>query len=56
MMRASELAEELSLQGFSKEVSDHLVRGTMLDGKMFHVDAVGDEAESATEMLGLLAA
>jgi hypothetical protein len=38
---SSELEEELSLQGFSKEDSDRLFRGTMLDGKIFHVDEVG---------------
>ena len=49
-------ARKLSLQGFSKEVSNHLFRWTMFDGQVLHVDAVSDEIESAVEMLGSLTA
>jgi hypothetical protein len=53
----SKLVEELALQGFGEEVADHFFRGTMFYyGKSIHIDAVGDEIESATEMLGSLAA
>ena len=50
--RCSELVEELALKGFSEEISDHLFCGTILDRKIVVVDAVGDEVESAIEMLG----
>ena len=47
-----ELAEELSLQGLGEEVSDHLFSWWVLEGKIFPADVVGDEAESAIEVLG----
>jgi hypothetical protein len=52
----SELVEELALQRFGKKVVNHFFRGTAFDRKFIHVDAVGDEIESAIEMLGSLAA
>ena len=44
------------MKGFREEISDHLFCRTILDRKIVVVDAVGDEVESAIEMLGSLAA
>ena len=52
----SELVEELSLEGFGKEVSDHLFRWTIFNGEILHIDAIGDKIEATFEMLGSLAA
>ena len=53
---STEFVEELALEGFSEEIADHLFCGTILNREISNVDAVGDEIETAIEVLGALAA
>jgi hypothetical protein len=52
----SEFVEEFALQGFSKEVTDHFLSGTVFNRQFVLVDAVSDEVESTIEMFSSLAA
>ncbi len=52
----SEFVEKLALQRLSEIVTDHLFRGTILNGEFIVVDSVSDEVESAVEVFGSLAA
>ena len=54
--QSTEFAEELALKGFGEEIADHLFRGTTLNREISNVNAVGDEIETAIEVLGALAA
>ena len=50
-----ETIEECALQRFGKEISQHEVCRTVLDGNLFLLDTVCDPKVSVIDMLGLLA-
>ena len=53
---SSELVKELSFWGFGDKTSDHLLRWTILDQRIFHINAIGDEVKSEMDVFGSLAA
>jgi hypothetical protein len=44
------------LERLGKEITDHLFRGTILNGEFFLVDVVSDKIEFTVKVFGLLAA
>jgi hypothetical protein len=52
----SEFVEEFALQGFSKEVTNHFLSGTVFNRQFVLVDVVSDDVELSIEMFIYLAA
>jgi hypothetical protein len=52
----SEFVEEFALQGFSKEVTNHFLSGTVFNRQFVLVDVVSDDVESSIEMFIYLTA
>lgn len=52
----AKLAEEFALKGLGKEISDHLLGGTVGNRKFLVVDPIGDEEEADIEMTSSFAA